>query len=119
FAGEVTVFFGAWKAFSNQTIIVVIACWAALIVGAIYMLRAIRNILHGPLAPEWANLSDANFWRKIPFVVLLASLIIFGCFPSLLTDKIRTSVQNVVSMATTAEPRASTEPNIASATPQP
>src|SRR5207249_3859948 len=47
FAGEVMVFFGAWKPLQLWT---VFAAWGALLIGAIYLLRAVRNILHGPLA---------------------------------------------------------------------
>jgi len=91
FAGEVTVFFGAWKAFRVVTIL---ACWGALIVGAVYLLRAIRAMLHGPLLAQWATISDApHLWRKAPFVLLLASLFVFGCFPRLLTDKIAPTLQ--------------------------
>jgi len=86
FAGEVTVFFGAWKAFRLVTIL---ACWGALIIGAIYLLRAIRAMLHGPLRGQWVSINDApHLWRKAPFILLLASLFVFGCFPRLLTDKI-------------------------------
>ena len=46
FVGEVTVFFGAWKVFPAVT---VCAVWGALLIGALYMLRAMRNVLHGPL----------------------------------------------------------------------
>ena len=113
FAGEITVLFGAWKAFYPQHAVVVIACWAALVVGAIYMLRAVRTILHGRLDPQWAAVSDANAWRKIPFVVLLACLVVFGCFPRLLTDKIKPAAQTVFTMATTGESRSSAEPNLA------
>src|SRR6266404_2930405 len=91
FAGEVTVFFGAWKAFRLVTIL---ACWGALIVGAVYLLRAVRAMLHGPLLAQWATISDApHLWRKAPFVLLLASLFVFGCFPRLLTDKIAPTLQ--------------------------
>ena len=93
FAGEVTVFFGAWKTFRLVT---VLACWGALVIGAIYMLRAMRTILHGPLPEKWAHVADANIWRKTPFVLLLASLLVFGCFPRLLTDKIRPSAELIV-----------------------
>src|SRR5216684_1170167 len=66
FAGEITVFFGAWKAFPQIT---VFACWGALIVGAVYMLRAIRAMLHGPLPEKWTMVADApHFWRKAPFI---------------------------------------------------
>ena len=90
FAGEITVFFGAWKAFPVVTIL---ACWGALIIGAVYMLRAIRALLHGPLPDQWTSVADAYFWRKVPFILLLASLLVFGCFPRLLTDKIEPSVK--------------------------
>src|SRR2546422_7102864 len=61
FAGEVTVFFGAWKAFRLVTIL---ACWGALILGAIYVLRAVRAMLHGPLPGEVGNITDApHLWR--------------------------------------------------------
>jgi NADH-quinone oxidoreductase subunit M len=93
FAGEITVFFGAWKAFRLVTIL---ACWAALIVGAVYMLRAVRAMLHGPLPERWANVTDAQPWRKVPFVLLLASLLIFGFWPRLLADKIQFSVTEKV-----------------------
>jgi NADH-quinone oxidoreductase subunit M len=94
FAGEVTVFFGAWKAFPKVT---VFACWGALIIGAIYLLRAVRSMLEGPLNEKWSNLVDAaNPWRKAPFVILLSCLIIFGCFPRLLTDKIQPRAQEIV-----------------------
>ena len=94
FAGEITVFFGAWKAFPLVTIL---ACWGALIIGAVYMLRAIRAMLHGPLPDQWANVTDApHLWRKAPFILLLASLLVFGCFPKLLMDKIEKSVSEKV-----------------------
>ncbi len=94
FAGEITVFFGAWKVFP---VVTSIACWAALIVGAVYMLRAVRVMLHGPLTEKWANVADTpHLWRKTPFILLLASLIVFGFFPRLLTDKIQPSVNPIL-----------------------
>jgi NADH-quinone oxidoreductase subunit M len=96
FAGEVSVFFGAWKTFP---IVTVIACWGALIIGAIYMLRAVRSMLHGPLAERWVAIADApHLWRKAPFIVLLAALLVFGFFPRLLTDKIKPNAQQIVEL---------------------
>src|SRR6185295_3804642 len=89
FAGEATVLFGAWRVFPEIT---VLACWGALLVGAIYMLRALRNVLHGPLAEKWLSITDASHaWRKAPFIILLVFLLTFGFFPRLLTDKIHAS----------------------------
>jgi NADH-quinone oxidoreductase subunit M len=99
FAGEITVLFGAWQEHS-LAVVTVLAAWGALIVGAIYMLRAVRNILHGDLPERWAEVADApHLWRKTPFILLLASLLVFGFFPSLLTDKISSSARNIVEMA--------------------
>ncbi len=102
FVGEAMVFFGAWKAFPLVT---GLACWGALVIGAVYMMRAVRNILHGPLPERWAEITDApHLWRKLPFALLLASLFLFGCFPSLLTEKIKPSAEIVVRMATGTKP---------------
>jgi NADH-quinone oxidoreductase subunit M len=97
FPGELLVLFGAWKSLSG---IVVFAAWGALVIGAVYMLRAVRNILHGPLPEKWAELADAdNVWRKLPYALLLTSLLIFGCFPSLLSEKIKPSAAEIVKQA--------------------
>jgi NADH-quinone oxidoreductase subunit M len=97
FVGEVTVFFGAWKVFPLMT---GCALWGALIIGAVYMLRAMRAVLHGPV-PEngtyTTNMMDANAWRKLPYVLLLASLLVFGCVPRLLTDKITPDAAKIIS----------------------
>jgi NADH:ubiquinone oxidoreductase subunit 5 (subunit L)/multisubunit Na+/H+ antiporter MnhA subunit len=97
FVGEATVFFGAWKMFPAITII---ALWGALVIGGIYMTRAIRNILHGPLPEKWNSLADANLWRKLPYALLLVSLLVFGFLPKLLTEKINPDAQKIVAMAT-------------------
>ena len=96
FPGELLVLFGAWKTLSP---VVVVASWGALVVGAIYMLRAVRNILHGPVAEDLPEVKDAGLWRKLPFALLLASLLLFGIMPRLLTTKIEPAVKEIVAMA--------------------
>jgi NADH-quinone oxidoreductase subunit M len=93
FTGEVTVFFGTWQSFKLLT---VFACWGALVVGAIYMLRMVRTALHGPVGNGLENVVDANAWRRVPFVLLLAALLTFGFFPRLLSDKIAPEAERIV-----------------------
>jgi NADH-quinone oxidoreductase subunit M len=118
FVGEISVLFGAWKTFPSVTIL---AIWGASIVGAIYMLRAIRSLLQGPLLERWAHISDAsNPWRRFPFVILLAGLLAFGFFPRLLTDKLAPSVTEIVarysgSATVAVSPRDSSAPVVLSA----
>jgi len=100
FVGELSVLFGAWKgSFGHAQWFVVAAAWGGLVIGAIYMLRAVRTVLHGELADKWNAVEDAALWRKTPFVLLLASLIVFGFWPRLLTDKIKPSADAIVKMA--------------------
>jgi NADH-quinone oxidoreductase subunit M len=76
-----------------------LALWGALLIGALYMLRAVRNILHGPLPEKWNSVPDAGLWRKLPYALLLASLFVFGIWPRLLTEKITPDAQKIVAMA--------------------
>lgn len=97
FAGELTVLFGTWKSgLAAAPQFVAAAAWGALVIGAVYMLRAVRQVLHGELNPRWAGVPDANAWRKLPFILLLAALILFGVFPHLLADRIRPAVEPIV-----------------------
>src|SRR5580658_9915282 len=88
FFGEALVIFGNWARFE---VVAVLAIWGALIIAGVYMLRAIRSIWHGD--KTWTGLADLSGpWRRLPYVLLLAGLLVFGCFPRLLTDSIKASV---------------------------
>lgn len=96
FVGEVMVFFGAWGSWHSFTSL---AVWGGLVIGAVYMLRAVRQILHGPVSSKWDQMQDASDpWRRLPFALLLASLLVFGSVPRLLTDKIKPAVADIVSV---------------------
>jgi len=96
FVGEAMVFFGSWK---TLPLVTGLAVWGGLIIGAVYMLRAIRNILHGPLVEECAGVADApHAWRKLPFAMLLSALLAFGFFPGMLTEKIEPSAKGILTM---------------------
>ena len=67
------------------------------------MLRMARTVLHGPTREDetyGANVTDASAWRKVPYALLLACLLVFGFFPSLLTDKIKPVTEQIVTLAT-------------------
>jgi NADH:ubiquinone oxidoreductase subunit 4 (subunit M) len=89
------------------------ALWGALLIGALYMLRAVRDILHGPLPDKFTSVPDAsNLWRRLPYALLLASLFVFGIWPRLLTEKITPDAQKIVAMANPSPAK----PNVASVT---
>ena len=94
FAGEITVFFGAWDRFPLVT---GLACWGALVIGAVYMLRAIRHVLHGATTASGLKLTDpTRIWRRLPYAILVIGLLVFGFFPRILTDRIRPAVAAVM-----------------------
>ena len=98
FPGELLVLFGAWKGMPVMGFAIA-AAWGALIIAALYMLRAVRNVLHGPMPDRWLLVPDATSWRKLPFALLLAALIGFGIFPRVLTERIKPSIETIVNAA--------------------
>jgi NADH-quinone oxidoreductase subunit M len=110
FPGEMMVLFGSWDPFSSGgdngiagnahfTVVSALAIWGGLVIGGVYMLRAIRDIWHGE--KQWTALTDpSGVWRKLPYVLLLVCLILLGCFPRVLSDSVSDSVRPVVLMAT-------------------
>ena len=95
------MFFGAWQVPALR-VVTVLAVWGALIIGAVYMLRAVRAVMHGPAQDNRTyatDVTDANLWRKLPYAMLIASLV-FGFFPKLLTEKIKPVTEQIVNMAT-------------------
>jgi NADH-quinone oxidoreductase subunit M len=97
FAGEMTIFFAAWAA--GLKVVTVIAAWSALVIGGLYMMRAIRNILHGPRGDDWAKASDVSPLIATALGLLLAALLVFGFAPWLLTNGIEDEVKKSVLLA--------------------
>ena len=78
FAAELLVFIGSWSSFP---LIVGLGVFAILIT-AIYLLRAVQSVCYGPTDPKWKDLKDAvSLADKFPFVLLLGALLLFGFWP--------------------------------------
>ena len=104
FVGEVTVFFAAWAA--GLKTVTVIAAWSALVIGGLYMMRAIRAILHGPLGSDWAKAADVRPLMTMALGLLLAALLVFGFAPGLLAKRIEGGVEKIVRLAKPSQPQA-------------
>ena len=90
-----------FAAYESLPLITSIAVWGGLVIAAIYMLRAVRDVLHGPLPVEFDRVSDAQgWWRKLPFALLFITLLFFGVWPRALTEKIRPAAQRIVELST-------------------
>lgn len=111
FVGEAMTLFAAWKSFP---LITSIAVWGGLVIGAVYMLRAVRSILHGPVPEEFNAIVDAQgWWRKLPFALLFGTMLVFGIWPRALTDKITPDAARIVQMSTKSQAPAPQTPVVA------
>lgn len=92
FPAEIMVLLGAWDHYRWQTVLAVLG----VVITAIYMFKAIRQGFHGPLNPRWNQLKDAQTMaQKLPYALLLAALIIVGCFPSIILNKIDSATRPI------------------------
>lgn len=92
FAGEFMIFVGSFD-FDIQHGLkpvhwaVILGLWGV-VMSAVYMLRAYRNLFFGKAAAGHF-VSDPLFEQRLPLLLLTAVLLIVGCCPSLLTDLIQ------------------------------
>jgi NADH-quinone oxidoreductase subunit M len=86
FAGEIMIFFGAFRhgwemaRFHFFQVATVLALWGV-VISAVYMLRAYRKAFMGPLTERWKDLVDLRSGRRVPIALLVAALLWFGFYP--------------------------------------
>src|SRR5947208_9487509 len=86
FAGEIMIFFGAFKngwemeRFHLFQIATVLGLWGV-VISAVYMLRAYRKAFMGTLAARWKDLVDLRPSLRVPVALLVGALLFYGFFP--------------------------------------
>ncbi len=88
FIGEFTIFVGAFSTFKVITIIAI----SGVIFTALYVLRALGNMLFGPRNEKWDHLQDLKGPEMVPLVVLGLAIVLGGFFPFTLMDLINNGV---------------------------
>jgi NADH-quinone oxidoreductase subunit M len=87
FWGELVVFISAFKVYPVRGAMAIIA----LVISALFMLRVVQKTFYGPENAQFEKLSDVPFRLGVPRMILVAVLVFFGLFPSLLFDVIATA----------------------------
>jgi NADH-quinone oxidoreductase subunit M len=88
FAGEIMIFFGAFRdgweigRFHIFQIATVLALWGV-VLSTVYMLRAYRKTFMGSVREQWQKLPDLSPALRVPVMLLVAALLCFGFFPQL------------------------------------
>ena len=86
FAGEIMIFFSAFKngwdmeRFHLFQIATVLGLWGV-VISTVYMLRAYRKAFMGTLAERWKNLVDLRPTLRVPVTLLVGALLCYGFFP--------------------------------------
>ena len=86
FAGEIMIFFGAFKngwemeRFHLFQIATVLGLWGV-VISTVYMLRAYRKAFMGTLAERWKDLVDLRPILRVPVTLLVGALLCYGFFP--------------------------------------
>jgi NADH-quinone oxidoreductase subunit M len=82
FVSELLVIVGAWQSTTLFTKIpAILAVWGLVITG-VYLLRAVKDIWYGEAKARWKDLVDAKRpHERLPYVILVAALVLFGFVP--------------------------------------
>ncbi|MNZ83439.1 NAD(P)H-quinone oxidoreductase chain 4 1 [compost metagenome] len=91
FVGEFLSFLGLFETMRWLTA----AGVAGIILTAVYMLRAVLKITFGELSESYVALKDARLIEAVPMIVLLAFIVLLGCYPSILTDTVQYSMNGL------------------------
>lgn len=93
FISEFLAFLGLFEVYP----IVAAVGTLGIILTAVYLLRAVLNTTFGPAKEEWSELTDARGFEVIPMIVLLGLIVLIGVYPSILSETVGFSVQNLLS----------------------
>ena len=91
FSGEVLVFLSAFQDYTPADglgpvqIACILAIWGV-VISAVYMLRAYRNIFQGPAVKSTENAADLTLTDHIPAVLLIIALLAVGIYPNLILN---------------------------------
>jgi NADH-quinone oxidoreductase subunit M len=102
FAGEIMIFFGAFRngweigRFHIFQIATVLALWGV-VLSTVYMLRAYRKTFMGTIHEQWQKLPDLGPALRVPVMLLVAALLCFGFFPQLFVRSVALTFETVLS----------------------
>ena len=94
FVAELLVFLGAFKAYPVATALAVLG----IILAAGYILWMVERSFFGEPRDRFADIADASLVEAVPLVLLTASIVAVGVYPSFLTDLFQIGLDPMVAM---------------------
>src|SRR5215467_1252042 len=102
FAGEIMIFFGAFKngweigRFHIFQVATVLALWGV-VLSTVYMLRAYRKTFMGTIREQWQSLPDLGTALRVPITLLVAALLCYGFFPQIFVRNVAPTFRTFLS----------------------
>lgn len=100
FIGEFTIFVGAFRVYNWIAVLAI----SGVVFTAVYVLRALGNVLFGPRKAEWDHLQDLKGLELVPLVVLGLAIIIPGMLPASVMDYINSGAGALMTAALNVPP---------------
>ncbi|GAB1443895.1 NADH-quinone oxidoreductase subunit M [Ignavibacteriales bacterium] len=94
FVSELMIFIGAFSTESIRTLTIISAI--GIVMGAVYMLRALQKIFLGKPREEYNDLKDLTVREYIMFVPLAIIVIIFGIYPTPMLEIMNSSMTTLL-----------------------
>jgi NADH-quinone oxidoreductase subunit M len=102
FAGEVMIFFGAFKTgweiarMHIFQIATILALWGV-VLSTVYMLRGYRKVFMGSIPEQWKTLPDLQGGLRAPVTLLVAAVLCYGFFPQAIVRRVAPAFGGVLS----------------------
>ena len=92
FVGEFLSFLGLFESMKWLTAIAALG----VILAAVYILRSVLKITFGQQQERYAALKDARLIEAVPMIALFAFIVLLGVYPSVLTDAMQGSFDDII-----------------------
>lgn len=104
FVAEMTIFFGSFENNDMFHRVFVIAATCSIVITAVYILRVVGKLLHGPVQDEHhLQLTDATWFERVSTITLIMCIAGIGCFPGWINDAIQESFEPIVNAIASAK----------------
>ena len=94
FVSELLVFLGGFKVFAWPTALAVIG----ILLAAGYILWMLERVFFGRPKDYLAEVKDVDWVEAVPIALLVASIVVVGIYPKLLTDVFEAGVQPIITL---------------------
>jgi NADH-quinone oxidoreductase subunit M len=92
FVSEFMVVRGAWGVYRIYTVLSMIG----LLLTGVYLLKALKLVLHGPLNPEWKGIAEISTRERIVVFPLMALMLSIGLWPRWMLEVINATVTRLI-----------------------